>query len=62
MNDFQSIFKSFANIKVGVIGDVMLDTYMWGKVERISHRRRCQRGFEPCEPASPCDHAERVRQ
>jgi D-glycero-beta-D-manno-heptose-7-phosphate kinase len=36
MNDFQSIFKSFANIKVGVIGDVMLDTYMWGKVERIS--------------------------
>ena len=23
-------------MKVGVIGDVMLDTYMWGKVERIS--------------------------
>ncbi len=36
MNDFYSIFKSFANIKVGVVGDVMLDTYMWGKVERIS--------------------------
>ncbi len=36
MNDFKKLFQSFANIKVGVVGDVMLDTYMWGKVERIS--------------------------
>jgi len=36
MEDFKKIFKSFATLKVGVIGDVMLDTYMWGKVERIS--------------------------
>jgi D-glycero-beta-D-manno-heptose-7-phosphate kinase len=32
----QALFDSFRAIKVGVIGDVMLDTYMWGHVERIS--------------------------
>lgn len=36
VTDFDKLFASFANIKVAVIGDVMLDTYMWGKVERIS--------------------------
>ncbi len=36
MEDFQALFKRFQQIKVGVIGDVMLDTYMWGIVERIS--------------------------
>ena len=36
MEDFQQLFDSFAGIKVGVIGDVMLDTYWWGHVERIS--------------------------
>lgn len=30
------IFKSFNNQKVLVIGDVMIDTYLMGKVERIS--------------------------
>ncbi len=34
--NFKSIFDSFTNIKVAVIGDVMLDTYWWGKVDRIS--------------------------
>jgi rfaE bifunctional protein kinase chain/domain len=34
--DVAGLFKSFRDIKVGVIGDVMLDTYMWGHVERIS--------------------------
>jgi rfaE bifunctional protein kinase chain/domain len=34
--DIKKLFESFSSIKVGVIGDVMLDTYMWGKVERIS--------------------------
>lgn len=34
--DFDKLFSSFSNIKVGVIGDVMLDTYWWGKVDRIS--------------------------
>lgn len=36
MEDFQELFKQFASLKVGVIGDVMLDTYMWGNVDRIS--------------------------
>src|SRR5689334_24405059 len=36
MEDFQKLFDSFSTLRVGVIGDVMLDTYMWGKVERIS--------------------------
>lgn len=30
------LFKDFESVKVGVIGDVMLDTYLWGGVERIS--------------------------
>lgn len=34
--NFKSLFDSFKSIKVAVIGDVMLDTYWWGKVERIS--------------------------
>jgi len=36
MEDFNKLFDSFSSLKVAVIGDVMLDTYMWGKVERIS--------------------------
>ena len=34
--DFDKLFKNFSACKVGVIGDVMLDTYWWGHVERIS--------------------------
>ncbi|MEO8771342.1 MAG: PfkB family carbohydrate kinase [Ferruginibacter sp.] len=34
--DFNKLFQSFTQIKVGVIGDMMLDTYWWGKVDRIS--------------------------
>lgn len=34
--DFDQLFNSFNAIKVGVIGDVMLDTYWWGHVDRIS--------------------------
>ena len=36
MEDFKKMFDSFSSLKVGVIGDVMLDTYMWGRVDRIS--------------------------
>jgi rfaE bifunctional protein kinase chain/domain len=36
MENFQQLFKQFSSLKVGVIGDVMLDTYMWGNVDRIS--------------------------
>src|SRR5690348_5842982 len=34
--DFDTLFSRFSDIKIGVIGDVMLDTYWWGHVERIS--------------------------
>ncbi len=34
--DFEKLFSDFAQLKVAVIGDVMLDTYWWGNVERIS--------------------------
>ena len=34
--DFGSLFESFRTLKVGVVGDVMLDTYWWGQVDRIS--------------------------
>ncbi len=34
--DFNKLFSGFSNIKVAVIGDAMLDTYWWGKVDRIS--------------------------
>jgi D-glycero-beta-D-manno-heptose-7-phosphate kinase len=36
MEDFQKLFDSFSTLRVGVIGDLMLDTYMWGRVDRIS--------------------------
>ncbi len=34
--DFKKIFEDITNLKVGVLGDLMLDTYWWGHVERIS--------------------------
>lgn len=34
--DAKQIFKSFNGLKVLVIGDVMIDAYTWGKVERVS--------------------------
>ncbi|HVU54181.1 MAG TPA: PfkB family carbohydrate kinase [Puia sp.] len=36
MTDFNTLFGEFGRIKAGVIGDIMLDTYWWGHVERIS--------------------------
>ena len=32
----KTIFKAFTGKKVAVIGDLMLDSYIWGKVSRIS--------------------------
>jgi len=32
----QDVFKKFENIKVLVIGDVMIDSYLWGSVNRVS--------------------------
>lgn len=34
--EFDKLFESFSYLKIGVIGDIMLDTYWWGKVDRIS--------------------------
>ncbi|TWI79065.1 rfaE bifunctional protein kinase chain/domain [Lacibacter cauensis] len=34
--NFDALFQKFTQLKAGVIGDVMLDTYMWGHVDRIS--------------------------
>jgi len=36
MTECEELFNDLKSLKVGVIGDVMLDTYIWGKVERIS--------------------------
>ena len=34
--DFEKLFQDFTQLKVAVVGDVMLDTYWWGNVDRIS--------------------------
>jgi D-glycero-beta-D-manno-heptose-7-phosphate kinase len=34
--NFEQLFEAFKGKKVAVVGDVMLDTYWWGHVERIS--------------------------
>ncbi|HEY8398048.1 MAG TPA: bifunctional ADP-heptose synthase [Flavihumibacter sp.] len=34
--NFDQLFEQFNQVKVAVVGDVMLDTYWWGRVERIS--------------------------
>lgn len=36
MTNFEQLFESFKGMKVAVVGDVMLDTYWWGHVDRIS--------------------------
>lgn len=36
MSKFQKIFSDFNRLKVLIIGDVMLDSYIWGSVDRIS--------------------------
>ena len=33
---FKDLFEGFNHTKIGVIGDIMLDTYWWGNVDRIS--------------------------
>jgi len=34
--DFTQLFADFADKKVAIVGDLMLDTYWWGSVDRIS--------------------------
>jgi D-glycero-beta-D-manno-heptose-7-phosphate kinase len=35
-NQISEIFSNFSSLHIMVIGDVMIDSYLWGKVERIS--------------------------
>ena len=35
-SSLQEVFDAFNNLRVLVIGDAMVDSYVWGKVERIS--------------------------
>lgn len=34
--EFEALFSQFLNQKVLIIGDVMIDTYLWGSVARVS--------------------------
>jgi rfaE bifunctional protein kinase chain/domain len=34
--DFDTLFEQFRNMKVLVVGDVMIDTYLWGNISRVS--------------------------
>ena len=34
--NFNTVFNSFNQFNILIIGDVMIDSYMWGKVNRIS--------------------------
>lgn len=34
--NFEQLFTDFSNTRVAILGDVMLDTYWWGSVDRIS--------------------------
>ena len=35
-NQVNQLFEQFGQMQAIVIGDVMIDSYLWGKVERIS--------------------------
>jgi rfaE bifunctional protein kinase chain/domain len=35
-HSIEDIFEAFGQLKVLIIGDVMVDSYLWGKVDRIS--------------------------
>ena len=34
--NIKKLFKDFNKLNIMIIGDVMVDSYLWGKVERIS--------------------------
>jgi rfaE bifunctional protein kinase chain/domain len=34
--NYKKLFEEFTRLKIMIIGDVMVDSYLWGKVERIS--------------------------
>ena len=34
--DFETLFQNFNNKKVLIVGDAMIDAYMWGEINRMS--------------------------
>lgn len=36
MENWQKVLQKFAGVRVLIVGDVMLDRYLWGTVSRIS--------------------------
>jgi len=36
MVDVHKLIESFTSLRIGIVGDLMLDTYLWGTVDRIS--------------------------
>ena len=36
MLDYSTLFDKFTKMKVLVVGDVMIDSYLWGRVDRVS--------------------------
>ncbi len=36
MTDFTTVFDAFTRLRVLIVGDVMIDSYLWGDVNRIS--------------------------
>ncbi|MBL7929431.1 MAG: D-glycero-beta-D-manno-heptose-7-phosphate kinase, partial [Bacteroidia bacterium] len=36
MDSLKKLFENFNRLKVLIIGDAMVDAYVWGQVERIS--------------------------
>src|SRR6185436_19699233 len=36
IRNIEELVEAFKELKVLIIGDVMLDSYLWGKVDRIS--------------------------
>ncbi|HPS63464.1 MAG TPA: PfkB family carbohydrate kinase, partial [Bacteroidales bacterium] len=34
--NYKKLFESFDDLNVLIIGDVMVDSYLWGRVERVS--------------------------
>lgn len=34
--NYSALFKDIEQLTIGIVGDIMLDTYMWGNVDRIS--------------------------
>jgi len=36
MNPLEKLFEAFNNLNVLIVGDVMIDSYLWGSVDRVS--------------------------